>query len=158
MWVDILCGEAVLGVLLPFAVEKLILLFEPVVEWVAPLALLAGRASSREVIDVAAVRPPASKRARALLLGESERDAISGWLLDVLACLDGVPEGRGGTGFDGDVLLTVATEGDRWRDRSGIGGEGAALVGLAVTGRGGYAWLGKSSNTEVAGEANGDMA
>jgi hypothetical protein len=103
---------------------------------------------------------PASKRDRAFLLGESESEAMSGGLLDVLVCLDGVPEeGRGGTGFDCDVLLTVATEGVRRRSRSGMGGGGAALVGLglapAVRGRGAWAW--ESSNTEVTGEDKGDM-
>ena len=164
MRVDTLCGEVVLGVAVPFAVERLILLLEYVVPWVAELAFRVGRASSREAIDVRVRLMPASGRTRALLLGESERDAISGGLLDMLACLDGLREGgRGGTALECDVLLTVATEGERLRSpseaRSDGGGGGACLegLGLVVAGRGGSALTWGSSNTEVTGDANGDM-
>jgi hypothetical protein len=121
---------------------------------------MVGGASSREETDVGVELLPASGRDRALLFGESERQAVSGAPLDVLVCFEGVPaEGRGGTGLDCDIVLTVASEGDRRRSGSGTGGGGAALVGLglAAAGRGAGTWTWESSNTEDAGEARGDL-
>lgn len=135
------------------------MLLEYVAPWVA-VPLMVGGASSREETDVGVELLPASGRDRALLFGESERQAVSGAPLDVLVCLEGVPaEGRGGTGLDCDIVLTVASEGDRRRSGSGTGGGGAALVGLglAAAGRGAGTWTWESSNTEDAGDARGDL-
>lgn len=174
--VDVLCGETVVGVAVSFTVERLIFPLEDRVLWVTalPLPERGGAPSSREAIDVRVGLLPYSKRDRVLLLGDSESELPSGTLLDVLACLEGVPddpdEGRGGTVFDSDVpllLLTLFTAGKRRLARAGMGGGGVALVGLGLRPAGrdeegcfgaSLTWVLASSNTEVTGEARGPVA
>jgi hypothetical protein len=94
--VDTLCGEAVRGVAVPVAVERLILLLD-VAPSVMVVPFLVGGTSSPAAAEGRMTPLPASKPDGAF--GEPERVAMSGWLLDVLVCLDGTSEaGRGGTG------------------------------------------------------------